>query len=258
MNMLIATDIGNSSITIGYFSDRGLLVQRIPTLPLKKSEEYQEMMNSFIRENNINKSGCNSIISSVVLSHTEVLTTALKGLSGRRDAAILVVNHTMTGTGFKILNPEKLGTDRIANAVAAFSLVRKPVAVIDFGTATTISIVNGNGDYIGGSIMPGIGLMNESLGAKTSKLKLVDIQVPETALGKDTEACIRTGLLVGTAGAVERIVSEIEKETDQEYSVVLTGGHASLIDRFISRPHIMNLHLTLEGLKILYEKNRPQ
>jgi len=256
--MLIATDIGNSSITIGYFTDKGLLVQRIPTHPLKNSGEYQEMMNTFIRENNIEKSGCNGIISSVVLSHTEVLTTAINGLSDRRDAAVLVVSHTMSGTGFKILHPERLGTDRIANVVAAFSLLRKPVAVVDFGTATTISVVDGNGDYVGGSIMPGISLMNESLGTKTSKLKPVDIRVPEAALGKDTEACIRTGLLIGTAGAVERIVSEIEKETGQEYSMVLTGGHASLIDRFVSRPHIVNERLVLEGLKILYEKNRPQ
>jgi type III pantothenate kinase len=212
----------------------------------------------FMKENNIEKSGCNGIISSVVASHTEVFVKALEGFSESGDASVLIVSHTMSGTGFRISNPQELGTDRIANAVAAFALVGKPGAVIDFGTATTITVVDEDGNYTGGAIMPGIGLMNESLAAKTSKLAAVDVKAPKTALGADTAGCILSGLLFGTAGAVERIVGEIEKETGLTYEVVLTGGHALLIDAFIRRPHFLKPHLTLEGLKILYEKNRPQ
>jgi type III pantothenate kinase len=169
-----------------------------------------------------------------------------------------VVDAGLSGIGFQIPHPEELGTDRIVNAVAAFALIRKPVVVIDAGTATTITAVNGRGEYIGGAIMPGIGLMNETLGMKTSKLREIDIAPPDAALGKDTAGCIRSGLCIGTAGAIERIVAGIEDETGTLYDMLLTGGLCFLVDAFIRRPHAVRPDLTLEGLKILYEKNRPE
>jgi type III pantothenate kinase len=255
--MIIATDIGNSSIKIGYFTSQGLLVQRISTLPLKSPEEYRRMIYAFIKENNIEKGKGASIISSVVPSHTGIFKQALEGLPGQGKGSALVVNNVLSGIGFQTEHPEELGTDRMANAVAAFALIGKPAIVIDFGTATTITVVNGNGDYIGGSIMPGIGLMNETLGMKTSKLREVALTPPDAALGKDTAGCIRSGLFIGTAGAVERIVAGIEDETWTSYEMILTGGHCVLVDTFIRRPHIVRPDLTLEGLKLLYEKNRP-
>jgi type III pantothenate kinase len=256
--MIIATDIGNSFITIGYFTSKGLLVQRIPTIPLKSPEEYRQQLYAFIKENNIEKDEGASIISSVVSSHTETLREAIEGLPGQTTGSTLVIDHRLAGIRFRINHPEELGTDRIANAVAAFALLRRPVVVIDFGTATTITVIDGNGDYLGGAIMPGIGLMNEALGMKTSKLRKVEVVQPETALGRNTVACILSGLFLGTAGAVERIVAEIENETGASYDVILTGGYCMLVDTFIRRPHMVRPDLTLEGLKILYEKNRPQ
>ncbi len=256
--MLIATDIGNSSITIGYFLDTGLVVQRILTCPLQGVDKYRLLLLSFMEEKNIAKSGCNGIISSVVPGHTEVFREVLEGLYGEGKADILVVDSKMSGIGFRIPAPEQLGTDRIANAVAAFSLVKGPVAVIDFGSATTITVVDRQGCYIGGSIMPGIGLMNESLGTKTSKLKRVELKEPESVLGRDTTGCILSGLLIGTAGAVERIIEEMEAETKLIFSTILTGGYSMLIRNFVRRPHMLKPDLTLEGLKILHEKNRPQ
>lgn len=256
--MLIATDIGNSSITIGYFLDTGLVVQRIPTYPLQGADEYRLLLLSFMEEKNIAKSLCNGIISSVVSSHTEVFREVLKGLWGEEKADILVVDSTVSGIGFRIPAPEQLGTDRLSNAVAAFSLFKRPVVVIDFGSATTITVVDRHGYYIGGSIMPGISLMNESLGTKISKLKKVELKEPGTALGRDTTGCILTGLLIGTAGAVERIIEEIETETGLIFSTILTGGYSSLIAGFIRRSYMLRPDLTLEGLKILHEKNRPQ
>ncbi len=256
--MLIATDIGNSSITIGYFLETGLVVQRIPTHPLQRAKEYRFLMRSFMDEKNIAKSACSGIISSVVPGHTEVLREALEGLSEEGKAAFLIVDCTMSGIGFRIPFPEQLGTDRIANAAAAFSIFRRPAAVIDFGSTTTITVVDSQGCYVGGSIMPGIGLMNESLGTMTSKLKKVELQEPESALGRDTTGCILTGLLIGTAGAVERIIEEIEAETGLTFSTILTGGYSFLIGNSIRRPYLLKPDLTLEGLKILYEKNRPQ
>ena len=256
--MLIATDIGNSSITIGYFLDTGLVVQRIPTHPLQGADEYIQLLLIFMEENNIAKSACNGIISSVVPGHTEVFRVVLAGLSGIGKEDILVIDRTAAGIGFRIPDPEQLGSDRIANAEAAFALVKGPVAVIDFGTATTITVIDRQGCYIGGSIMPGVGLMNESLGIKASKLKQIELKKPDSVLGRDTAGCMLTGLLVGTAGAVERIIEEIEAETGLIFSTILTGGYCSLIEHFVRRPHRVRPHLTLEGLKILYEKNRPQ
>jgi type III pantothenate kinase len=255
--MLIATDIGNSSITIGYFLNAGLVVQRIPTHPLQGVDEYRQLMHSYMEEKNIAKSGCNGIISSVVPGHTEVFRKVLEGLSGEGKAEVLVVNNAVSGIGFRIPAPEQLGTDRLSNAVAAFSLFKRPVAVIDFGSATTITVVDGQGYYLGGSIMPGIGLMNESLGTKTSLLKKVELKKPESALGKDTAGCILSGLLIGSAGAAERIIEEMEAETGLIFYTILTGGYCMLINNFVRRPHTVKPDLTLEGLKILYEKNRP-
>ena len=256
--MLIATDIGNTSITIGYFLDTRLFVQRIATYPLQGADEYRLLLLSYMQEKNIAKSACNGIISSVVPVLTGVFRKVLEGLSEKGEADILVVNSTNSGIGFRVPAPEELGTDRIANAAAAFSLFKRPVAVIDFGSATTITVVDRQGYYIGGSIMLGIGLMNESLGTKTSLLKKVELQKPESALGKDTTGCILTGLLIGTAGAVERIIEEMEAETGLIFNTILTGGFCTLIENFVRRPHMVMPDLTLEGLKILYEKNRPQ
>lgn len=256
--MLIATDIGNSSITIGYFLDAGLVVQRIPTHPLEGTDEYRQLLLLFMEENNIAKSACNGIISSVVPSHTEVFREVLAGLSGIGKEDILVINSTAAGIGFRIPDPEQLGSDRIANAEAAFALVKRPVAVIDFGSATTITVIDRQGCYIGGSIMPGVGLMNESLGTKASKLNKIELKKPDSVLGRDTAGCILTGLLIGTAGAVERIIEEMEVETGLIFNTILTGGYCTLIEHLVRRAHRVRPDLTLEGLKILYEKNRPQ
>ena len=256
--MLFTIDIGNSSITIGYFLDTGLVIQRIPTHPLFSVDRYRQLLLSYVNENNIAISACNGIISSVVPGYAEVFREVLEGLPGAAKADILVVDSTMSGVGFRVPAPEQLGTDRIADAAAAFSLVKRPVAVIDFGSATTITVVDRHGCYIGGSIMPGIGVMNESLDARTSKLRKVELRKPESALGRDTTGCILTGLLTGTAGAVERIIEEMEAETGLIFSTILTGGYSSLIAGSIRRACLLRPDLTLEGLKILYEKNRPQ
>jgi type III pantothenate kinase len=255
--MLIAADIGNSTVKIGYFTGSGLIVQKLRTNISTSAAEYRKAIDVFMTDNHIEKNNINGIISSVVDGLAARMERALKGFSGERDRAVLTVNHRMnTGLHFRIRKPEQLGADRIANAIGAFEIQNRPVAVLDFGTATTITVVNQDAEYVGGSIMPGIGLMNEMLGQGTSKLEKVALEPPETALGKDTSACIRSGLFFGTAGAVERIIDELEKENECSLKIVLTGGFCTAMKSFITRPHVTHPHLTLEGLKILYEKNR--
>ena len=255
--MLIAIDIGNSSINIGYFLDSGLLVQKIVTHPLSTADEYSGLMSDFLEQNHIEKTFFSCIISSVVTSHTAVLRDTVEKLSEDEDSDIIILSHQMdTGLNLKIRVPEELGTDRLANAAGAYAMYREPVAVIDFGSATTISAVGRNADFIGGSIMPGIGLMNDVLAQRTSRLKKVALGMPGPALGTDAAESIRSGLLFGTAGAVERILDEIEDEIGYTFRIVITGGYAHLVDSCMKRPHDMNLFLTLEGLKEIYAKNR--
>lgn len=251
--MFIAIDIGNSSINIGFFTKSDLFVQRIDTKPLMSPTEYSELLDRSLGEKNIDKSTSGSIISSVVPSYTSIWREALKGFT---SVDPLVVSYKMkTGLTFIIPNPEQLGSDRIANAVAAHELYKCPVASVDFGTATTISITGKGGTYIGGAIMPGIQLMNDSLAQETATLPDVSLIPPASALGVDTTRCIQSGLFYGTAGAIEKILNETEKAVGLKLKVVVTGGYGKIVHKFLKRRHSLRPHLTLEGLKILYVRN---
>jgi len=251
--MLIAIDIGNSSINIGFFYKSDLLVERIDTKPFMSPTEYSEILDRAMREKNIDKLTTGSIISSVVPSQTRIWRETLEGFTSVEP---LLVSYKMnTGLTFTIPNPEQLGSDRIANAVAAYELYKCPVASVDFGTATTINITGKGGTYIGGAILPGIQLMNESLAKETFTLPEITLTPPETALGVDTTRCIQSGLFYGTAGAIEKILNETEKAVGLKLKVVVTGGYGGIVHKFLKRRHSLRPHLTLEGLKILYVRN---
>lgn len=252
--MVITVDIGNSSIHIGLFAGSDLFVKTFDTWPLLSFREYSSIVNGFIKEKNIDKTAEGIIISSVVPGHTGVIKDALTGpVSGE---PLLVTCKVITGIVFAIPEPGELGSDRIANAVAAYERYKSPVAVVDFGTATTISVVGKDANYIGGTIMPGIRLMNESLEKGTSKLQAVPLLPPEAALGTDTSGCIRSGIFYGTAGAVDGILNEIEYETGLELKIAVTGGYGKLLTGFLKRQNDFYPHLTLEGLRIIYKRNR--
>ncbi|MBI5187906.1 MAG: type III pantothenate kinase [Nitrospirae bacterium] len=252
--MLIAIDIGNSSINIGFWGDKGLLTRKIETFPFKTPEEYRSIFEDFLSENSVEKNTTGVIISSVVPGYAEVLKETLRGLISVEP--LMVSCRIKTGLKFDIPNPEELGSDRIANTVAAYELYRCPVAVVDFGTATTISVVGGDANYIGGSIMPGVRLMNESLARGTAKLPEVELKIPGSALGTDTTECIQSSLIYGTAGAVERLLSEIEKEVGYGLKVVVTGGYGGIVSKFLRKEYELRPNLTLEGLRIIYMRNR--
>ncbi|MGQ9569880.1 MAG: type III pantothenate kinase [Thermodesulfovibrionales bacterium] len=247
-------DIGNSSINIGFFTKKGLLVKKIQTHPLRSCRDYVLLLKDYLDEISIEKDTYEVIISSVVNTHTDTLIEACKALMPK--SLLIVGTEINTGLVFDIPNPEGLGSDRIANSVASLELYKRPVAVVDFGTATTISIVGKGAHYIGGAILPGINLMNKSLARGTSRLTEVDLNPPNSALGLDTSGCIKSGLFYGTAGAVERLIEEIEKEIKLRLKVVVTGGFCYIISKFLKRRHELRPNLTLEGLRILYMRNR--
>jgi len=252
--MLIALDIGNSTITVGCFTASALFVKKIDTFPRGSAQKYKGVFDEFMAENFVEKNVSGVIISSVVPGHTGVLRKALREVTSAKP--LLVSSRIETGLTFNIRNPEELGSDRIANSVAAYELCGGPVAAVDCGTATTVSVVGANAAYVGGAILPGIRLMSEALAKGASQLSKVPVTPPKSALGRDTEDCIRSGIFYGTAGGLERILGEIENETGSEITVVLTGGYGGLLSPFLKRAHRVFHNLTLEGLRLIYTRNR--
>ncbi|MEK6651574.1 MAG: type III pantothenate kinase [Nitrospirota bacterium] len=250
---LIAIDIGNSSISIGFFTEAGLVIQKMDTRPLKSSSEYAALINGFIKEKNIDKTYEGVIISSVVPGHTEALEAACKTLC--RKEPLILTHKLNTGIDFQINEPEKLGTDRIAASAGACNLFGAPVAVIDFGTATTINFIGSGNVYKGGAIMPGLGLMEKALFKEASQLPDIELSRPLTPLGKDTTGNILSGIIYGTAGAVDRIIAEVEGMAGERFKVVITGGYAELVAPFLKRVEYIEPFLVLKGLKYIYERN---
>jgi type III pantothenate kinase len=256
--VLVTIDIGNSSIGIGYFTPSGLVTQRLDTLPLRDAQAYAGFMAGLVNQNHIEKKDVRCIISSVVPGHTGKLREAVELFAGKAVEPLTVNHKVETGLCLKIRAPQTLGADRLTNASGAFALYHKAVAVVDFGTATTITMVDENANLIGGAILPGLRLMSAALGTMTSQLQEVPLEEPpDNALGRDTEAAIRSGLFYGTAGAVERIIAEIAAETGSHFIIVITGGHCMAMQQYMTGPCEIRPDLIHEGLRIIYEKIRP-
>jgi type III pantothenate kinase len=257
-NALLAIDIGNSTVRLGLFpnetdpeflltgtlaSKRAITERRlrkeIVRLLAESSESDQDNI-SFGRQIGV-------IISSVVPGINQKVINAIKKFCSRP----LFVDHRSAGLKFKMPCPEKVGADRIANAVAGFNITGKPTAVIDFGSATTISIVGKRKTFMGGAIMPGLDMMADILESKTAKLPDIEIVRPYKALGSDTDSAIISGIVLGTAGAVMKIILSIEEETALQLCVIITGGRSGLVSPFLERTHLAFPDLIFEGLRLI-------
>lgn len=263
MKPLICLDIGNSTIAMGIFLDyqkKGeFLLKKIPTTPLFSSEKYKEIIHDFIRKTKIkDPKESDSILSSVVPKIDPLIIRALKEITGKMP---VVVDYSLNcGIKLNIKNKEKIGSDRIANAVAAFDLIKKNLAVVDFGTATTVTVVEKDKNrfpaIVGGAIIPGIRLMEESLHRGTAKLPSTKISTPKEILGKDTIAAINSGILWGTAGAIEKIIKGMEKEKGFRLKLILTGGYAEIVSPLISKKNTLMPNLIFEGLRLIYLRSK--
>ena len=213
--MLVAVKIGNSTISIALFNDP--LSDRfssIMTLDIKKESEMENKIKKFFSE--IHR-GFDTVICSVVPELTEKILKLLK-----RKKNIVINYKTETGLKLKLKNPQKFGADRLTTSVGAYNLFKENIAVVDFGTATTITIITKKAEIIGGAIMPGINMMRESLTEKTAMLPYVDLNKKISALGKETHSAIRSGIILGTVFAVEGIIDKIEKEESLRLKTILT------------------------------------
>lgn len=231
----------------------------IPTRPPGDPGRYRGEIEAFLAKEKAEKPLDGVIISSVVPELTNTLTCSVREMS--TGEPLTVAHFLNTGLTCDLERPEEIGSDRIANAVAALDIVGSPVAVIDFGTATTISAVR-SGRFLGGAILPGVRLMGEALHRGTAKLPAVDpggeaglLVSPVAALGKSTTACIISGMIYGTAGAVERIIRGIETEEGCVFKLVAAGGYASMVMRYMERECLLDRDLTLKGLRLIYERN---
>ena len=164
-----------------------------------------------------------------------------------------------TGINIKIENPREMGGDLISNAVAAYELYGGPCITIDFGTATSLGAINEKGEFLGGAICPGIKLAVEALSERTAKLPRIELTKPETVIGKNTVHCMQSGIVYGYIGQIEYLVRRMKAEIGSDKTkVIATGGLAVLVAEESNAIDVLDGLLTLKGLRLIYEKNRPE
>lgn len=254
--MVFAVDIGNTNIVISCFSGNDIsFVERISTRSDMTSLEYAITFKNILEFYNIDKADVDgAIISSVVPTVTSVIQDAVKRTMG--VDALVVGPGLKTGINILIDNPAQLGSDLVVGAVAGIAEYSLPLVLIDMGTATTVSVIDENRNYIGGMILPGVNISLNALATKTSQLPKVGFDRPKKIIGSNTVDCMKSGILYGSASALDGIVDRIEEDLGRKVTVVATGGLSGSIIPHCRREMIYDNDLLLKGLMILYNKNK--
>lgn len=255
--MLLAIDVGNSNNVIGLFSRDKLLTHwRIRTEWNRTADEYWVLIKEFIIMNKIDAETIDDIIISCVVPK---LIRTLEEMSKKYFSCEPLIVGPGIKTGIPILyrNPAEVGADRIVNAVAGYEKYGGPLIIVDFGTATTFDAISKKGEYLGGAIFPGVQISLEALFKNTAKLPRVDLSVPEQVIGKSTVESIQSGAIYGYVGLIDSMVVRMRNELRQKARAIATGGMGQLISSNTETIEIFDPFLTLDGLRILYEKNRP-
>jgi type III pantothenate kinase len=249
--MLLAIDIGNSTISCGVF-DHGTLTAdwRFPTDPARSADEYDSLLLAGLQAAGIEPALVTGIaLSSVVPALTSIVECAAKASF---HVAPLVASADLD-TGLKIgyTHPRELGMDRLVAAAAAYARYRSRVIIVDLGTATTFSVVNEAGEFLGGAIAPGLCLSAKALVSRTAQLLQVELAPPPTVIGRDTRSSIQSGLLFGHATLVDGMIERMQNELGQRARVIATGGLAPVLAPLCRSIDEVRPHLTLEGLEWL-------
>lgn len=247
--MLLAIDIGNTSISCGIFdSDKLVHKFRFPSDKYCSIAEYKKKINENTKEYKI--SDC--VIASVVDELTGIIKQAAYELY--IIEALVISSSIDLGFKLNIESPETAGADRIANTAAARQMYPLPAIIIDLGTATTFDIVDKNGNFIGGIIMPGLKIQLDSLNQKTSKLPLAEISLPQKIIGKNTIDSMLSGVVRGHVNAIEQLLKDCTAELGDNPTVIATGGYTEIISQCMrNKFDYTNQNLTLEGMKIIYK-----
>ena len=253
--MLLAIDVGNTETVVGVFREEELASRwRIHTSPERTADELALLFSGFLAQAGLSfdKNVTGVVMSSVVPRATE----SLREMTSRyfRFDAVVVEPGIKTGVPVLTDNPREVGADRIVNALAAFTKYGGPAIVVDFGTATTFDVVSEKGELLGAAIAPGLHISAGALFEHTALLPLVELVAPKSAIGKNTVESVQSGLVFGYAAMVDGMVERISKDLG-EPTVVATGGLAPTV---ISECRTIDKHdpwLTLEGLRLIFDKN---
>lgn len=254
--MLLVLDVGNTNIKAGIYEGNNLIVSwRLATERDKTSDEYGISMLNLFHFAQVDVSAIKGIIvSSVVPS----LNYTIEHMTEQffKQKPLMVESHIKTGIHIQYENPKELGADRIVNAVAAYEYYGGPCVVVDFGTATSFGAITAKGEFLGGAICPGIKISTKALVENAAKLPRIELQKPHTVINKSTVTNMQAGIIYGYVGQVDYIVNKIRKELgDTNARVIATGGLAQLIATESEVINEINPTLTLDGLRILFERN---
>ena len=254
--MLLVIDVGNTNMVLGVYKDTELLDHwRIATDRQRTTDEYGVLIRELFYLNDLRADDINAIIiSSVVPPVVPTLERMCQRYFGL--SPLLIGPGVKTGMDIRYDNPREVGADRIVNAVAAYEKYGGPVIIVDFGTATTFCAVDAKGVYLGGSICPGIGISTEALVQRTAKLPRIELKRTDSVICRNTIESMQAGVFYGFVGQVEGIVSRMRRELDMSARVVATGGVAGVIAPATKAIDVVEPMLTLEGLRIIYERNR--
>ncbi|MDO9545445.1 MAG: type III pantothenate kinase [Pelolinea sp.] len=253
---LFAIDIGNTNLAVGFFQNGELKHHwRLSTDHKRMPDEYGLQFLGLLHNQGISPNDFSGIVlSSVVPPLTEKVMQACENYLGHQPMTI----HSELKLNVKINydDPSAVGADRLADAVAANTLFTSPACVIDFGTATTFNAINKKGEYLGGAILPGIGLSAEVLFERTAKLPSIELSAPPSVIGTNTRHAMQSGLIYGYVALVEGMVVKFKEILGDETTVIATGGHVHLISNHTNVIDHIEPWLTLEGLRIIWEMNR--
>lgn len=254
--MLLAIDIGNTNLTLGVYDGKQLGWRwRLATVHERMPDEYGLQLLGLLQHAGLTPDDLTGIcLASVVPPVTAKIREACQKYLGKR---ILEVN-TSVKTGVKVLyeDPNVVGADRIVDAAAVQHLYGGPACIVDFGTATTFDAISADGDYLGGAIAPGIGIAAEALFQKTAKLPRVELSRPPSVIGRNTTHSMQSGLLFGYVSLVEGMVARFRSELGENMKVIGTGGLVEIIAEETDTIGIIAPWLTLDGLRIIWERNK--
>jgi len=254
--MLLVFDVGNTNIVLGIYAQDQLVDSwRIATDKEKTSDEYGMLINQLFQyaKRDINEIK-DVIISSVVPNIMYSLEHTVRKFFNVEP--LVVGPGIKTGMNIKYDNPKQVGADRIVNAVAAYEKYGGPLIIVDFGTATTFCAISEKGDYLGGTISPGIKIASDALFQRAAKLPRVELIKPGKVICKNTVNSIQSGVIYGYVGLVEYIIKKMMQELKGDnIKVIATGGLSSLIASETDYIHVVDKLLTLDGLRIIYNRN---